>query len=197
MGGLSITRDDVRGRPRVWEMAPDDPNEAATAARRIRHPWYRCQALARAAEFSSGPKRLQLIEASIQAAQEQDEPNRIVTVSSWPVRVLAETSPETAANLVRSLLDIAEREPHNLRRAHALQSLAFSVSSYPELLGIVVPALAASILGGGGRRMDRVIRDTFGFVRTTNPELLRPLALHHKPNQQQKRLLASVSVVDI
>lgn len=41
--------------------------------------------------------------------------------------------------------------------------------------------------------MDRVIRDTFGLVRTTNPELLYTLALHHKANRQQEKLLASIS----
>lgn len=197
MSELPITSEDVRGRSRVWKMAPNDPNEAAAAARRIKHPWYRCQALARAAEFSSGRKRSQLIQASIQAAQEQDEPNRVVTVSSWPVRVLAEVSPTQAADLIRQLVSVAETEPHNLRRAHALQSLAFSVSNRPELLGLVVPAMATAILGGGGPRIERVIRDTFELVRATNPELLLPLALHHKVNRRQQKLLASISGLEI
>ena len=197
MSELPITQDDVRWRSRVWNMAPEDPNGAAAAARRIKHPWYRCQALARVAEFSNGPKRSELLQASIQAAQEQDEPNRVVTVSSWPVRILADASPTQAADLIRQLISVAETEPHNLRRAHALQSLAFSVSNRPELLGLIVPAMATAILGGGGPRIDRVIRDTFELVRTTNPELLRPLALHHKANRQQQKLLASVSGLEI
>ncbi|MCC5086614.1 hypothetical protein [Xanthomonas campestris] len=115
-----------------------------------------------------------------------------MTVASWPVAAMAEGSPAPAADVIRQLLGIAETEPHNLRRAHALQALARRVSYLPELLGLIVPALAAAILGGGGPRMDRVIRDTFELVRTTNPELLYSLALHHKANQQQQKLFASI-----
>lgn len=192
MSELSITRDGVRARSRVWEMASDDPKAAAETARRIRHPWYRCQALARAAEFSSGPIRYKLLEAAFSAAKEQREPNRIVTVSSWPLRVLADSSSERAAQVARLLVDVAETEPHNLRRAHALQALASAVAGRPALLSLIVPALASAILGGRGPRIDRVIRDTFELVRVSNPELLRPLAHHHKSNRQQERLLATL-----
>ncbi|HCH0556340.1 TPA: hypothetical protein NKO30_006470 [Pseudomonas aeruginosa] len=91
------------------------------------------------------------------------------------------------------MIHVAETEPHNLRRAHALQSLAFPVSRSPSLLGLVVPAMAKAILGGHGWRIDRVIRDTFELVRETHPDLLPSLALHHKANRQQQRLLASLS----
>lgn len=193
MSELEITRDDVGGRARVWKMAPNDPKAVAIAAHRIRHPWYRCQALTRAAEFSNGPRRSALLDSAFEAAREQREPNRIVTVSSWPIRVLAGFSPERTAELIGDLVKIAETEPHNLRRAHALQMLAFSISSQPELLRLIVPAMVATVLGGGGYRMDRVIRDIFEMVRASNPELLGALALHHKPGNQQKKLLDSIS----
>jgi hypothetical protein len=185
MSELPITTADVggRGRGRVFAMAPDDPDGAATIARKIKHPGYRCQALSRAAKFSSGAKRSSLLKAAIEAAYEQSEPNPIVTVASWPVAVMAEASPAQAADVIRQLLGVAETERHNLRRAHALQALARCVSHLPELLGLIVPALAAAILGGAGPRMDRVIRDTCELVRITNPELLYSLALHHKSNQ--------------
>ena len=173
-------------------MAPDDPKGAAAIARRIKHPWYRCQALAYAAECSRDAERARLLQESVQAAQAQDEPNRVVTVAGWPVRVLAETSPAQAADLIRQLVGIAETEPHHLRRANALQALAFSVANRPELLKLIVPALAAALLSGSGWRIGRIIRHTFELVRATHPELLRSLALHHKANRQQQRLLASI-----
>lgn len=193
MSELEITRNDVGGRARVWKMAPNDPKAAAIAAHRIRHPWYRCQALTRAAEFSNGPRRSALLDSALEAAREQDEPNRIVTVSSWPIRVLAGFSPERTAELIVDLVKIAESEPHNLRRAHALRMLALSISGRPELLRLMVPAMVETVLGGGGYRMDRVIRDIFELVRASNPELLEALALHHKPGAQRNKLLASVS----
>ncbi|CDF63261.1 Conserved hypothetical protein [Xanthomonas citri pv. fuscans] len=82
-------------------MAPDDPDGAAVIARKIKHPWYRCQALSRAAEFSSGAKRTALLKAAIEAAHEQSEPNPIVTVACWPVAVMAEGSLTQAADVIR------------------------------------------------------------------------------------------------
>ena len=195
MSALQVTSDDVGGRSRVWKLAPLDPAGAAKAARQIGHPWYRCQALSRAAEFHDGAKRLRLLDLALNAAREQSEPNRIVTVSSWPMRVLAACASERAEQAIRELIEIAAAEPHNLRRANALQALAASVQGSPALLSLVVPELAAAILGGGGRRMDRVIRDTFELVRMSNPELLHRLALHHKANRQQERLLATLRSV--
>ncbi|QOY23420.1 hypothetical protein FYK61_19850 [Xanthomonas citri] len=192
MSDLPITTAGIQGRRRVFAMAPDDPDGAAVIARKIKHPWYRCQALSRAAEFSSGAKRTALLKVAIEAAHEQSEPNPIVTVACWPVAVMAEGSLTQAADVIRQLLGIAQTEPHNLRRAHALQALARRVSHLPELLGLIVPALAAAILGEGGPRIDRAIRDTVELVRITNPELLYSLALHHKANQQQQKLLTSI-----
>ena len=108
MSELPITTADIHGRRRVFAMAPDDPDGPAAIARKIKHPWYRCQALSRAAEFSSGAKRSALLKAAIEAAYEQSEPNPIVTVASWPVAAMAEGSPAQAADVIRQLLGIAE-----------------------------------------------------------------------------------------
>ncbi|KTF30422.1 hypothetical protein LMG920_19370 [Xanthomonas vesicatoria] len=75
---------------------------------------------------------------------------------------------------------------HTAFAAHALQALARCATTVPELLGLIDPTLATAILGGGGPRMDRIIRDAFELVRTINPELLYSLALQHKANQQQR-----------
>ena len=192
MGEHSISREDVVGRSRVDATAADDPKLALKIARAIKHPWYRCQALTTVAENVRGKQRQDLLLAALKAAQEQAETNRIVTVSSWPLRVLANSNPEIAEAHLDRLLELAEHEPHNLRRAHALQALAFALSTNTTLLSKVVPVLAEAIIGGGGWRIDRCIRDTFELVRLTNPELLPALAHHHKPNRLQERLLATI-----
>jgi hypothetical protein len=192
MGEHSISQADVAGRARVDALAPSDAKAALQIARAIKHPWYRCQALTKVAEHLRGKERQDLLLVALKAAREQPEPNRVVTVSAWPIRALVDSSPTKAEERLEEMLDLAEHEPHNLRRAHALQSLAFSLSKSPRLLAKVIPALSTALLGGGGPRIDRCIRDTFELVRSTNPELLRALALHHKPNRQQQLLLASI-----
>lgn len=187
----------VRARSQVDRLAITDPNAALKLASSIDHSWYRCQSLVAVAEQLHGKAQTDALSAALAAAREQFEPNRVVTVASWPVRILARIDPDAAAQQLTELVAIAATEPHNLRRAHALQRLAFVVSQYPSLLRLVVPALSEALLGGYGSRIDRVIRDTFNVVRLTHPELLRPLALHHKSNQQQQKLLALLSGVEI
>lgn len=188
---MEINASDVRGRAQVDRLAATDPKAGLKLANTIAHPWYRCQSITAAAEKLHGKAQLDALSTALAAAKEQIEPNRVVSVASWPVRVLAKVDPEKTAQWVAELVAIAETEPHNLRRSHALQSLAFATSPYPEILRLVIPALAEALLGGRGPRIDRVIRDTFELVRTTHPQLLQPLALHHKANGQQKELLAS------
>lgn len=194
---MEITASDVRGRAQVDRLAASDPKAALKLANTIAHAWYRCQSITAAAEQLRGKEQLTALSAALAAAKEQSEPNRVVSVASWPVKVLAKVNPDKAAQWVAELVAFAETEPHNLRRAHALQRLAFVTSPYPGLLSLVVPALAEALLGGRGPRIDRVIRDTYELVRSTHPHLLRPLALHHKANRQQQRLLASLPRVAI
>jgi len=194
---MEVTLRGVHGRAKVIRLAATDCKAALKLAGTITHPWYRCQALAFAAEHLRGKEQLSALNAALVAAKEQSEPNRVVTVASWPLKTLAAVNLAKAADWVVELLTIAETEPHNLRRAHALQSLAVFVSTFPELLKLIVPALAEALLGGHGPRIDRVIRDTYELTRSTHPQLLRALALHHKANGQQRKLLATLQTDSI
>lgn len=104
----TITAADVRGRALVIGTAPHDADAAAKLAAKIAHPWYRCQSLAISAEFSSGPKRLRLLDAAFAAAFEQAEPNRIVSVAFWPLRVLVADASDGLEARVRELIEVAE-----------------------------------------------------------------------------------------
>jgi hypothetical protein len=67
---------------------------AVAVARGIDPPWYRCQSLAIAAMEIDDPKlRLALVNEALTAAEQLGEPNRVVTVASWPVEVLATYGP--------------------------------------------------------------------------------------------------------
>jgi hypothetical protein len=194
---MEVSASDVQGRAKVSRLAATDPKAALELAGTITHAWYRCQSLTAAAEQLSGKEQLAALSKAFAAAKEQNEPNRVVTVASWPVGALARIDPQLAVEWVSELLAIADTEPHNLRRAHALQALAFTTSPYSGVLGTVIPALAKTLLGGRGPRIDRVIRDTFELVRSTHPHLLHDLVRHHKAGQQQQKLLAAVPSMEI
>jgi hypothetical protein len=79
----------TQDRDHVAYVAPKDPVTALKIAQGISNPWFRCQALAFVALHSADIQQKNcLLEESFQAALETQEPNRIVNVSSWPLKVL-------------------------------------------------------------------------------------------------------------
>ena len=85
----SVTTADFRGRAAAFKLAETNPREALKVARAIRHPWYRCQALAGLAQvWGTKAQQMDVLEEALAGAQEQSEINRIVTVSSWPLGVM-------------------------------------------------------------------------------------------------------------
>jgi len=193
MSEMEITREDVAGRARAGKLAPHDVDQALRIARAIKHPWYRCQALSIVAEYMSGGDRERVLESALAVAREQDEINRIVTVSSWPIRGLVRAGAGSTGRFVGQLVVLAGSETHNLRQAHALQTLAFAVHEDKELLAFVAPALARALLGGHGPRIDRCIRQTVGLLQAFSSDLARTVVMHHKPNARRARLLDAIA----
>lgn len=190
----SITDADVRGRDRVHELARSEPREALKVARAIRHPWYRCQALSSVAEvWGTQTQKLEVLEEAIVVAGLQSEINRIVTVSSWPLRVMVGIAPKVVAAHLRKLVRLAEREPHTLRRAYALSKLAFAVKHEPALLSEVSPSLVNALLNGFGWRIDRLIHDTAEMLSDSMPDALEKLITHHSDGRKKRAFLKSLN----
>lgn len=123
-------------RDRVAVIAKTKPLEALELARGIEDPWFRCQALSIAAVHAPDRRSQQrAIDDAFAAANELDEPNRVVTVSSWPVKALglaghlSSISPE-----VERLLQLMSTESSPVRRADALRYLLGAVSRAPAVV---------------------------------------------------------------
>src|SRR5437763_967031 len=97
-------------------------NEVLKAARDIRDPWCRCQALAEVAEHCSNTAaKNRVLSEAFEAALEMREPNRVVTVSSWPLKVVCKSGQEVRLKSeVSRLRGIIAAEPSPVRRADAL-----------------------------------------------------------------------------
>lgn len=193
----SITRADVRARTQAQELARTDPHRALEIARAIRHPWYRCQALAAVADaWGTQAQKRALLEDAFAAADQQSEINRIVTVSAWPIAVLTRIAPDAAATQLQRLIALAEQEPHTLRRADALYAVATAVRGEPRLLAGISPALVTALLTGHGWRIDRLIRRTVELLQRSEPDAVDTLIAHHRDGQRKRALLASVRSAD-
>lgn len=117
-------------------MAAKDTSEAIRAARNVADPWYRCQALANTAyRISDRKQRKRLVAEAFDAALECGEPNRIVTVSAWPLKVLCKAGEQETLSLdVSRLLAIANSEPSPVRRADALNHMLGAIVTGPRPL---------------------------------------------------------------
>jgi hypothetical protein len=115
----------------VISIAATKPEQALERARSIGDQWFRCQALSIAAVHVSDRRtRDRAIGEAFAAANDLQQPNRVVTVSSWPVKALTLTGniarvPVEAARL----LQIISTEGSPVRRADALRCLLGGVSA--------------------------------------------------------------------
>ena len=185
----SIATEDVAGRARVQKLVLTAPSEALKIARAIRHPWYRCQALSMVAEhWGNAAQRKDVLMESLRSADEQTQINRIVTVASWPLRVMTSIDIDAAPEHLGRFVELANQEPHSLRRADALFALANAVSEGAELLILVVPSLVDALLLSYGWKTDRLIVWSLPMVATVMPEALAPLVARHRPGSKKKRL---------
>jgi hypothetical protein len=149
-------------RDRVDRLIRTDLEEALRTAREIDHPWYRCQALATVAVVTTDARaRRRLLEEAFRAAEEQEEPNRVVTVSSWPLKVLALDEP--AAEILerlRRLVERLDREPHPVRRCDALFMLAYHLRDLARPAFVEAAKLCARAAHEAhGWKRDRNLKD--------------------------------------
>lgn len=154
----SVSGKGVLGRAKTADLLKSDNRLALAAARKIEHPWYRCQALSSVAEAcSSRAEAVSLLEEALDAAYAQGEPNRVASVARWPLRLLAKVDQTRAATHSARLLLIIAREPHGLRRLDGLCAILVGVASVESLRGAVLYAFSETAKASFGWRTERII----------------------------------------
>lgn len=159
MSGGELTPTEARNR--VGHLATTDWPEALRLARSIRDPWFRCQALSTVAERCPQPEACRsLLSEAFHAAAAAGEPNRIVSVSGWPLEVLAQIDADAARTELERLARSIQPEPHPVRRLDALFLVAWLLRDAPA--GVFLAAadhfLAFARMGHGWKR-DRDLKD--------------------------------------
>jgi hypothetical protein len=157
-----------RGRGWVRDHVATNYEGALQVARQIPDPWFRCQALSYVAEHTAdaSAQRALLAEA-FGAAVETAEPNRVVSVSVWPLEVLCSigSADEVAAEVAR-LLAVSATEPHSLRRCDAQARMLHALRHGPmECFWAILDECTRSCTQRLGWRRDRILR---GVARLVN-----------------------------
>lgn len=116
-------------RDSITKLAASDWRKAAEIAAGISDPWFRCQALSKAALLAPDKKhQLLLINKALDSGAECSDPNRIGTVSSWPVKALYMLGYLDEGDKVSvGLLEVILTEESPVRRADALNYLLGAV----------------------------------------------------------------------
>ena len=129
-----ITPKDTQSRDWVANHAQSNPVEALQVAGAITDPWLRCQAFAHAALHARDQaQRMQVLGAAFASAHELKEPNRIVKVSAWPLKILCiHKEVEELERQTERLLEIISTEPHPVRRADALFEMLGALAIGPK-----------------------------------------------------------------
>ncbi|MBV9496836.1 MAG: hypothetical protein JOZ54_21520 [Acidobacteria bacterium] len=166
-------------RDLVANIASSDPERALRLARAIDDPWFRCQALSYAAiAIESADRFRSTVAEAFRSAELLPDANRVVTVSSWPLKVLALRKERARLAMeTRRLLALAATEPSPVRRADALQ-LVFgaTVSAEREVVVPVLEAFVAACLqplqdGKRNRKGESLLVTCIGATQRIHPEM--------------------------
>ncbi len=141
-------------RDSAARLATTDWPAALAHARAITDPWFLCQALSYVAFHApDAATREALLAESFAAADALIQPNRVVSVSAWPLKVAATYWPldRVQREIARQLAIIA-REPSPVRRAngllHTIDALLRCPGAIEPVLRAFVDACLAPLLQG-------------------------------------------------
>lgn len=156
-------RDASRKRNQADRPLASDLQAALASAREIADPWVRCQALTAVAErIENRADRNSVLLESLRAASELTEPNRILVVSAWPLRLLIKFQETRRVEIeIDRLLTVIAREPHPVRRCDALfwiLKMLFPYSTWIPFSRLFDQFLQDCRAGHGWKR-DRDLRD--------------------------------------
>ena len=136
------TPQSVQLRSQVKNVVKTDFDKALILARNIPDGWYRCQSLAQVGHEMNGSKSefLKIAKEGLKAAVETEQPNRIVSASSWVIWVMAkreDIKDSEILPIVEKMLEIMRGEPHPVKRSDALFFLfeaIYSRKNFRELI---------------------------------------------------------------
>ncbi len=119
----------TENRNSIPQYAKQGWRYALERAESIEEAWFRCQALVGVARYvPEREQRLMVLQRAFAVGAMCDCPNRVVSVSSWPIKALYSYGfSQEADEAVRVLLNVIAQEASPVRRADALDLLLGAV----------------------------------------------------------------------
>lgn len=185
-------RDEIRAIARI------DPAAALSTARGVTDRWRRVQSLAVAAWYHPDDKEASAVACeALRLAHELSVPNRVVSVSAWPLRVLVSRDPIAAGDAVRQLLTVIASEANPVRRADALILVLTAVYRNDDARTAVLRALVEACTATRAWKASWVLyRTTLMFASTdtdTAVELASKIQSERRKRQAFRELASKES----
>ena len=151
-------RQGVRLRHQVDLMVAKDIAHAYELAKTIKHPWYRCQALARVAEFSTKTSLKMILQESFDSAMNCHDQNRRVSVACWPLSIAIKNSLKGLANsFLEQCIKQISQEMDPISKWCAA-SVVHTVKADSDLLKSFYSTFVNATSKGHGWRVEREIK---------------------------------------
>jgi hypothetical protein len=110
-----------------------------------------------------------VIDDALAAAFEHDEPNRVVSVASWPVRVMVKKRDRRLSSVVDELLSKIQLEPNPVRQADALLLLFEAVYHEPQVRESVLDPLLRACEQMNSWKRPRILSDVALVLAADDP----------------------------
>lgn len=168
---MSSSWPETNKRDSVGKLAASEPIKALELARSISDPWYRCQSLAHVAwHLKDQLQSSKVIGEALTAAFELDQPNRVVSVASWAVRVMVRNGDQRLGLTADKLLDKIQHESNPVRQADALFFLFEAVYYEPQLRDRVLDLLLDTCERMNSWKRPRILSDIALVLAIDDPD---------------------------
>lgn len=148
----------VKLRSKVYTAIHKDIVYAYKLAKSIRHPWYRCQALAEVASLSDKNRIVSILSESMNSAMECHDQNRRVTVACWPLHIaLKNKQTDLAKIFLKQCISQINQEMDPISKWCAA-SVVHSIKSDIDLLNKFYITFVNATSKGHGWRVEREIK---------------------------------------
>ena len=145
-------------RGRVSALLPNHLDDAYKIAKLIKHPWFRCQALAAIAKNLDGEYLNTMIRESFASAMMCYDENRRIEVACWPLRVAIL---HRKMLLAEEILDVCMQQlgmDHDPISRWCAISVLDTIKRDPKFLSIFFNSFKSATSKGHGWRVERCIK---------------------------------------
>jgi hypothetical protein len=145
-------------RGKVTKLVDKDVEQAYGLAKTIKHPWYRCQSLAKVAEFSEHIKLRAMLQESFNSAMLCHDENRRVSVACWPLEVAIRRGEKDLAAMFLRRCEQQIKSDRDIISKWCSVRVLYTIKKDTDLLASFFDTFSSATSQGHGWRVEKRIK---------------------------------------